>query len=98
MIDAFKAKYGLQVNELDPDAGSGDELEAIKANQGNTGPQAPDVVGVGFAFGGQATDQGLLQPYQVSVWDSIPASLKDPDGYWYGDYYGVMAFEVGVFE
>jgi hypothetical protein len=38
MIDSFKSKYGLQVNELNPDAGSGDELEAIKANQGNTGP------------------------------------------------------------
>ena len=29
LIDAFKAKYGIKVNELNPDAGSGDELEAI---------------------------------------------------------------------
>jgi hypothetical protein len=28
-------KYGLKVNELNPDAGSGDEIEAIKANKGN---------------------------------------------------------------
>jgi putative spermidine/putrescine transport system substrate-binding protein len=96
MIDAFKSKYGLQVNELNPDAGSGDELEAIKANQGNTGPQAPDVIDVGFAFGPQAKQDGLLQPYRVSVWDTIPESLKDPDGYWYGDYYGVMSFEVNT--
>jgi putative spermidine/putrescine transport system substrate-binding protein len=96
MIDLFKSKYGLQVNELNPDAGSGDELEAIKANQGNTGPQAPDVIDVGFAFGPQAKQDGLLQPYQVSVWDTIPDSLKDPDGYWYGDYYGVMSFEVNT--
>ena len=33
MIDTFKAKYGLMVNELDPNAGSNDELEAIKANK-----------------------------------------------------------------
>ena len=96
MIDLFKSKYGLQVNELNPDAGSGDELEAIKANQGNTGPQAPDVIDVGFAFGPQAKQDGLLQPYQVSVSDTIPDSLKDPDGYWYGDYYGVMSFEVNT--
>ena len=38
IIDGFKAKYGLQVNELNPDAGSGDEVEAIKANKGNAGP------------------------------------------------------------
>ena len=35
VIDGFKAKYGLTVNELNPDAGSGDELEAIKANKDN---------------------------------------------------------------
>ena len=30
VIEAFKAKYGLEVNELDPGAGSGEELEAIR--------------------------------------------------------------------
>ncbi len=93
-IDSFKSSYALQVNELDPDAGSGDELEAITANQNNSRPQAPDVVDVDFAIGAQAKQDGLLQPYQVSVWDSIPDTLKDPDGYWYGDYYGVMSFEI----
>jgi putative spermidine/putrescine transport system substrate-binding protein len=94
VIDGFKAAYGLEVNELAPDAGSADELEAIRANQGSTGPQAPDVVDVGLAFGPSAKDEGLLQPYMVSTWDSIPADAKDPEGYWYGDYYGVLAFEV----
>ncbi|HQY93621.1 extracellular solute-binding protein [Caldilinea sp.] len=93
-IEGFKAKYGLTVNELNPDAGSGDELEAIKANKDNKGPQAPDVIDVGFAFGPQAKEEGLLQPYKVSTWDTIPAEAKDPDGYWYGDYYGVMAFMI----
>ena len=36
------------VNELNPDAGSGDEIEAIKANKDNPGPQAPDVIDVGI--------------------------------------------------
>ncbi len=96
VIETFKTKYGLEVNELDPDAGSADELEAIKANQGNTGPQAPDVIDVGFAFGSQAKDESLIQPYKVSTWDSIPADAKDADGYWYGDYYGVLAFAVNT--
>lgn len=93
-IDAFKAKYGLEVNELNPDAGSADEIEAIKANKDNKGPQAPDVIDVGYGFGPQLISEGLVQPYKVATWDSIPASSKDADGYWYGDYYGVMAFEV----
>jgi putative spermidine/putrescine transport system substrate-binding protein len=94
VIDGFKAKYGLKVNELNPDAGSGDEVEAIKANKGNQGPQAPDVIDVGLSFGPTARKDGLLQPYKVSTWSTIPDGAKDADGYWYGDYYGVLAFEI----
>ena len=93
-IEGFKAKYGLAVNELNPDAGSGDEVEAIKANKGNTGSQAPDVIDVGLSFGPQAKKDGLIQPYKVSTWDEIPDSAKDADGFWYGDYYGVMSMFV----
>jgi putative spermidine/putrescine transport system substrate-binding protein len=93
-IETFKAKYGLQVNELNPDGGSGDEIEAIKANKDNKGPQAPDVIDVGLGFGPQIIEEGLVQPYKVATWDSIPAEAKDPDGNWWGDYYGVLAFEV----
>jgi len=94
VIDAFKAKYGLKVNELNPDAGSGDEIEAIKANKGNKGPQAPDVVDVGLSFGPSGKADGLFTPYKVSTWASIPDSAKDAEGAWTGDYYGVLAFEV----
>ena len=96
VIDAFKAKYGLKVNELNPDAGSGDEIEAIKANKGNKGPQAPDVIDVGLSFGPSAKKDGLIQPYKVSTWSTIPGSAKDAEGYWYGDYYGVLTFEVNT--
>jgi len=95
VIAAFKAKYPeITVNELNPDAGSADEVEAIKANKDNKGPQAPDVVDVGLAFGPQMKAEGLLQPYKVSTWDEIPDNIKDAEGYWYGDYYGVMSFLV----
>jgi putative spermidine/putrescine transport system substrate-binding protein len=96
MIDGFKTKYGLQVNELDPNAGSGDEVQAIKANKDNKGPQAPDVIDVGFSFGPSSKTDGLLQPYKVSTWDTIPNEVKDAEGYWYGDYYGVLSFAVNT--
>lgn len=97
VIAGFKAKYPeITVNELNPDAGSADELEAIRANKDNKGPQAPDVIDVGLAFGPQAKAEGLIQPYKVSTWDSIPADAKDADGYWYGDYYGVLSFAVNT--
>lgn len=95
VIEAFKAKYpGITVNELNPNAGSGDEIEAIKANKDNKGPQAPDVIDVGLSFGPQAKADGLIQPYKVATWADIPDSAKDADGFWYGDYYGVLAMGV----
>ncbi len=97
VIAAFKEKYPfIEVTELNPDAGSADELEAVRANKGNTGPQAPDVLDVGLSFGPAAQSEGLLQPYKVSTWDTIPDDAKEADGHWYGDYYGVMAFAVNT--
>ncbi|MBA3948041.1 MAG: extracellular solute-binding protein [Herpetosiphonaceae bacterium] len=91
---SFSQKYGITVNTLNPDGSSQEELEAIKANKGNKGPQAPDAVEVGLAFGPSAKTDHLIQPYKVATWDSIPANLKDADGYYYGDYYGVMSMLV----
>jgi putative spermidine/putrescine transport system substrate-binding protein len=96
LISTYKQKYGLKVNELNPDAGSGDEIEAIKANKGNKGPQAPDVIDVGLSFGPSAKKDGLIQPYKVATWETIPRDQKDAEGYWYGDYYGVLAFEINA--
>ena len=96
VIEGFKAKYGIEVNELDPGAGSGEEVEAIRANKDNPGPQTPDVIDVGLAFGPTAKDEGLIQPYMVATWDEIPDGAKDAEGYWYGDYYGVLSLSVNT--
>lgn len=95
VIAGFKAKYPeITVNELNPDAGSADEIEAVKANKDNKGPQAPDVLDVGLAFGPLAKAEGLTQAYKVATWDEIPDNIKDSEGHWYADYYGVMSFLV----
>ncbi|MFQ3617284.1 MAG: ABC transporter substrate-binding protein [Cyanobacteriota bacterium] len=97
MKASFLQKYPfIKLNDLNPDASSADEIEAIKANRGNNGPQNPDVIDVAFKFGEEAKKEGLLQAYKVATWDTIPAALKDPEGFWFGDYYGVMAFEVNA--
>jgi len=93
IIDGFKAKYGLRINELQPDAGSANQLDAIRASQGT---QRPDVIDVGLSYGPAAKREGLLQPYKVSTWATIPDSAKDAEGFWYGDYYGVLAFEINA--
>ena len=92
----FQTTTGIEINSLDPNAGSADELAAIEANKENKGPQAPDIVDVGYAYGKTGIDSGYYMPYKVTTWDKIPDTLlglsaKDPDGYWIGGYYGVMA-------
>jgi putative spermidine/putrescine transport system substrate-binding protein len=95
MISTFETKYGIKVNSINPEAGSADELQAIIDNKENKGPQAPDVIDVGPAFGPLAKEQGLLSPYKVATWDTI-VGVKDPDGYYYTDYNGVLVFEVNL--
>lgn len=95
MIDTFSAKYGIKINSLNPDGGSADEIQAIKDNKENKGPQAPDVIDVGPAYGPLAKGEGLVAAYKVATWDTIQGD-KDADGYYVIDYNGVMVFEVNT--
>ncbi len=95
LIDTFSKKYGIKVNSLNPDGGSADEIQAIIDNKENKGPQAPDVIDVGPAYGPLAKEQGLVAPYKVATWDTIDGQ-KDPDGYFFTDYNGVLVFEVNT--
>lgn len=96
VIDTFKEKYGLEVNEIKPDASSAEELEAVRANRENKGPQAPDVLDIGLGFTETGVEEGLFAKYKVATWDTIPDNLKHREGYWFGDYYGVMAFQINA--
>jgi putative spermidine/putrescine transport system substrate-binding protein len=93
MMDDFNTKYGITIVDVNPEGGSKDEITAIQNNEGNKGPQAPDVIDVGPAYGPSSKASNLLAPYKVTTWDTIKGN-NDPDGYFYVDYYGVMSFEV----
>lgn len=95
MMDNFSAKYGIKVNSLNPDGGSADEVQAIIDNKENKGPQAPDVLDIGPAYGPLAKEQNLLAPYKVESFDTI-VGTNDPDGYYFVDYSGVMVLEVNT--
>jgi putative spermidine/putrescine transport system substrate-binding protein len=96
IIDGFKAKFGLTVNEVSPDVGSATVIDTIRKARDTTDPQTPDVIDVGFSFASSAKKDGLLQPYKVATWGAIPDAAKDGDGHWYGGYYGTIAFEVNA--
>jgi putative spermidine/putrescine transport system substrate-binding protein len=95
LMDTFSQKYGIKVNSLNPDGGSADEVQAIRDNKDNKGPQAPDVLDIGPAYGPLAKGEGLLAPYKVATWATIKGN-NDPDGYFFVDYHGVLVFEVNT--
>lgn len=96
IIDNFKKKYNLKMNELFPDAGSADELEAVRSNKGNNGPQNPDSMDVGLTYAVDGKKEGLWAKYKLSTWDSIPDNLKDPDGTWWAEYFGVLGLQINA--
>jgi putative spermidine/putrescine transport system substrate-binding protein len=89
LMDAFTAKYGIKINDANPDGSSQDELNAIKQQKGTD--RAPDVVDVGQAAAITGASTNLFAPYKVATWSDIPDAQKDATGTWYNDYGGYIA-------
>ncbi|MFF9512380.1 ABC transporter substrate-binding protein [Streptomyces sp. NPDC014724] len=89
VIDGFTKKYGIKVDDENPDGASQDEINAITSRKGQD--RAPDVVDLGQSFALSAAQQGLLAPYRVAAFDDIPATQRDTQARWYNDYGGYVS-------
>jgi putative spermidine/putrescine transport system substrate-binding protein len=89
IISTFKKKYGLALDEQNPDGTSAQENQAVASLKGD--PRAPDVVDDGPAFAIAGTAQGLFTKYFNTNFATIPRSMKDTRGYWTGDYWGAIS-------
>jgi putative spermidine/putrescine transport system substrate-binding protein len=85
----FTAKYGIKINDENPEGSSQDELNAIKQLKGQS--TAPDVVDVGPSFAATGDTDGDWAPYEVASWSQIPAAAKAANGDYYADYGGYVA-------
>ncbi|HQT85450.1 MULTISPECIES: extracellular solute-binding protein [unclassified Acidiphilium] len=94
IISTFEKKFGISIKNAAPDDTSAQELQSIRSLKGQS--RGPDVVDVGLAFALNGAKEGLFRPYKVATWSSIPASMKDPGGLWYGDYFGLVSFGVNM--
>jgi putative spermidine/putrescine transport system substrate-binding protein len=90
IMDTFAKRYGIKITDDNPDGSSAQEIQAIINFKHQN--RAPDVVDVSPVFALKGKQQGLYTPFKVSTWNTIPDNLKDKDGYYYGDYWGVVAF------
>lgn len=94
IMDSFQKLYGIKIDSANPDGSSAEELQAIRSLKSQA--RAPDSVDVGPSFAATGMQQKLFAPYKVATWNDIPADLKDKDGHWYGDYFGVVSFGVNT--
>jgi putative spermidine/putrescine transport system substrate-binding protein len=85
----FTAKYGIKINDANPDGSSQDEINAMQQLKGQS--RGPDVLDMGTSFAIKADQAGLLAPYKVATWTAIPANTKASDSTWYDDYGGYVA-------
>lgn len=81
LFDAFTQKTGIKVSVVK--AGADELIERIKAEGSNTKADILITADAGRLV--RAEKEGLLQPVQSqTLEDRIPASLRDPEGYWFG--------------
>ncbi|HVB72343.1 MAG TPA: extracellular solute-binding protein [Ktedonobacteraceae bacterium] len=94
ILAGYTSHYSIPVQyKVEAEYSSAQELVVFKNSK--THPHG-DIGDVGFVFGPQAIQQGLITPYIHSHWADIDASLKDPNGYWCTEYYGAQALVINT--
>jgi len=88
-MSTFQKKYGLSLDNQNPDGSSAQENQAIRSLKGDS--RAPDVVDVNPSFAVQGAAEGLYGRYFPSTFSTIPRAMKDTRGLWYGDYWGAVS-------
>lgn len=93
ILSGYSSKYVTVQYQAEAEFSSAQELEVFKNSKKHA---HGDIGDVGFKFGPQAIQQGLVTPYKHSKWDDIPANLKDPNGNWCTEYWGTQAFVINT--
>jgi len=89
IISTFSKKYGIPIDNANPNGSSAEENQAIRSLKGDS--RAPDSVDVGIAFAVSGAAEGLYSKYFVSTFSTIPRAMKDTRGFWWGDYWGAIS-------
>ncbi|MEZ0093459.1 ABC transporter substrate-binding protein [Streptacidiphilus sp. EB129] len=89
IMDGFTKKYGIKINDENPEGSSQDEINAVTTRKGQG--RAPDVLDLGGAFALSGAQQGLFAPYKVATFAQIPAGQAATDGSWTYDYGGYVS-------
>jgi putative spermidine/putrescine transport system substrate-binding protein len=89
MMSTFSKKYGIAIDNQNPNGSSAEENQAIRSLKSDS--RAPDAVDVGVSFAVAGAAEGLYSKYFVSTFSTIPRAMKDTRGLWWGDYWGAIS-------
>ncbi len=93
ILSGYSSKYVTVQYQAEAEFSSAQELEVFKNSKKHA---HGDIGDVGFKFGPQAIQQGLVTPYKHSKWDDVPDTLKDSNGNWCTEYWGTQAFVINT--
>jgi putative spermidine/putrescine transport system substrate-binding protein len=89
VIDAFKAKYGVKIDEANPEGASQEEIDAANTNKGTN--RSPDVVDISLAVATKYVGTGIFAPYKVRNWNYLDgAAANFPSAEVTPDYSGTL--------
>jgi putative spermidine/putrescine transport system substrate-binding protein len=92
-LAGYASKYVPVAYKAEAEYSSAQELEVFKQSVQHA---HGDIGDVGFKFGPQAIQQGLITPYKHANWADVSDDLKDPQGYWCTEYWGTQAFIINT--
>ncbi len=96
VIDAFQKYAGFDVDVQKANYPPSFEVtDLAKAKQAGAKPPY-DVVELTAGGAADAIQQKLLLPYNSTLWDDIPSTLKDSAGAWSSAYFGTLSFITDV--
>ena len=86
LFNAIDSEYGL--THTDIDMSSSEQIALFKAEADSP---TKDIGEVGQQNAQKVIDEGIVQAYKPTTWDSVPDWAKDTDGYWMIGYTGAVA-------
>lgn len=88
VIETFSDRYGVRVQELEPEANSAREIQVALRAKGEDRP-APDVFDLSLEVA--VAHRQRFAPYRVQTWQDIPDHMKDHGSRWYAAYGGYLS-------
>ncbi len=89
MIDGFKKKYGVKIDEANPEGSSQEEIDAAVTLKGTN--RSPDVFDIGLAVAVKYLNTGTFAPYKTKNWKYLQfAQSIDPSAQVSPNYTGTM--------